>query len=486
MSAKLISLGIDAITGRPAAELSLAELGAMMELALPATRAEEAALLTRGAQTLGPPPSLGSADDLRTMGWGIVWPPDPSEIDEQLHLAKLKQALQPLIQLREEQMGAPAFTFGYQAGWSAPDFLWSEGRQITPYNMEPEVVPYYLLLVGSPAQIPWSFQTMLDAEYAVGRLWFDDLSDCRDYVSRLVKQERDPTAAVEREVLFVAPQQDEVTRWSGEQLVSPLRDWVVQQRARLGFAATALGPNERDAATRANLLARLRGPARPALLFTASHGGEWPSGSPNQQRHQGAPIFQEWPGPGVPLRVEHLFDGSSVGPDTDLTGTVVVCFACHAAGTPLQPDWLAASQHSAATQLARGPFVARLPQTLLARGAPAFIGHVSRSWATSFLHYDSVDLDEGLYLRDEYARPQIASLREVLHGLLSGQRVGHALDYLNTRWANLSAQLESLITQNAPAGRLAALWLTRLDGRGWVVLGDPAARLNFATQDERR
>ena len=480
MSTKLISLGIDAITGRPAAELSLAEMGEMMRLALPAARAEEAALRVRNAQTLGPPPSLGSADDLRTMGWGIVWPPDPSETDQQLHLAKLKQALRPLIQLREEQMGTPAFAFQYQAGWSVPDFLWGEGRQVTPYNMDTEIVPYYLLLVGSPAQIPWSFQTMLDAEYAVGRLWFDELSECRDYVSRLVRQEREQAAAVEREVLFVAPQQDEVTRWSAEQFASPLRDWVVKQRARLGFTTSTLGPNERDAATCADLLSRLRGPARPALLFTASHGGEWPSGWPHQQSYQGALVLQEWPGPGVPLRIEHLFNGASVEPDTDLTGTVVVCFACHGAGTPVQPDWLPASRHSAATRLADAPFVARLPQTLLARGAPAFIGHVSRGWATSFLHYDSVDLDEGLYLRDEYAKPQIASLREVLHGLLSGQRVGHALDYLNTRWVNLSAQLESLIAQNAPADRLAALWLTRLDGRGWVVLGDPAARIKIA------
>ena len=55
--------------------------------------------------------------------------------------------------------------------------------------MKPAKLPYYVMLVGSPEQIPFEFQYLLGVEYAVGRLSFDDATDYARYANSTIAYE---------------------------------------------------------------------------------------------------------------------------------------------------------------------------------------------------------------------------------------------------------------------------------------------------------
>src|SRR5215217_6804716 len=105
---------------------------------------------------------------LASTGWGVIFgrDVDPS----------LKSALAPLLEHRRMQAnqgGARAYhELVYWPGETAREFLNRQGAG--PGVADPRHVPYYLLIVGSPEEISFSFQYELDVQYAVGRIHFTD------------------------------------------------------------------------------------------------------------------------------------------------------------------------------------------------------------------------------------------------------------------------------------------------------------------------
>ena len=113
---------------------------------------------------------------------------------------------------------------------------------------------------------------------------------------------------------------------------------------------------------------------------------------------------------------------------------------------------------------------ARLPQAMLTHpdgGALAVIGHIDRAWAYSFVS------DRG--------KGQVQGMRDFLAGILSGYRIGHAMDRFNIRWAALSTELSQPIQASVQGTisqtHLVNRWIARDDARNYIILGDPAARL---------
>lgn len=466
----LSSTGIDAETGDYGLSAAVDELYELIEAELEVGDTGDE-VLRRERGTLGPPATV-EPDDLSDARWGIIWPPDPLTPAEKDH----QRAVQDLIDHRRAQMGGvEPQQFRLQADWDFLDFLWD--NNVEPGSMQPTKVPYYLLIVGSPERVGWEFQQKLDAEYAVGRLWFDDVADCESYVDHLLRYEDAlRTPATGREALFVGAlhPDDGPTQRSANNLVQPLHKWVHDNK-KLDFATSLLlGGEAGHQASKRHVLQRLRGRSLddtgqappPTLLFTAGHGVEFKQPTDRQPANQGALLFQDWPGPFTVPVAGHYLAGSDVADDAalELAGMLAFCFACFSAGTPVKQDWVKPTLLRSPATIADAPFVARLPQELLAKGMLAFIGHVSRAWAYSFLGTQGIG-------------PQDVTFQSTVYQLLRGQPVGHATDDLNRRTLHLTDQLETQMERDDPKGDIVTTWTARNDCRGYVVLGDPAARI---------
>jgi hypothetical protein len=425
-------------------------------------RYQQVTTRTLGVKEGVDPLKLGEA------GWGVIFAHDADPA--------IKEALQELIDLRRAQAGNYFKIYdgpkGYRPDESKTDFLARHGAGPGPAN--PDKAPYYLLIVGSPQQIPYQFQTQLDVQYAVGRIYFDTAQEFANYARSVVDAEKGKVKLPRQATFFgVANPGDRATQMSAENLVAPLQtkfhgslqDWEVSNYLH-------------EQATKSQLSRLLGGDQTPALLFTASHGMSFPIESNRQVPHQGALLCQDWPGPddwsgkgAIPH--DFYFAGDDVSSDAELLGLVAFFFACYGAGTPLD-DEFSKQAFKQRTAIAPYPFVAKLPTKLLGHprgGALAVIGHIERAWGYSFMW--------------QKAGAQTAVFESSLQRLFKGHPVGSAFEYFNQRYAELSTVLSDELEEvgfgkQVDPYELAGMWTANNDARDYAILGDPAVRLPIA------
>jgi hypothetical protein len=460
--------GIDGSTGEPFyPPASLPEMDALAR-GLPPAPQQTAAMIyrrQRGNALLG---IGGMRDgfkprDLASSGWGVVF---PQQIDPEI-----REALTPLVEHRKRQATVLAEhrfrEIEHQTLESKRTFLRRLGAGPSE-AADPDRLPYYLLLVGDPVEIPWGFQQQLGVQYAVGRICFDTAEEYARYAETVIAAETGRISRPRRLALF-GTHHDQATELMAEHLISPLRAALSSSYP----VETILGGE----ATKERLARLLGGDETPAVVFTALHGMGFPAGDARQLARQGALLCQKQPGGSGPIGPDVYLAGEDVADGARPGGLVAFFYACHGAGTPQYDAYPQRAPSGNGTLLeehrllAPRPFVASLPRRLLghpAGGALAVIGHVERTWGYSFLC--------------QGVGSQTQVFEDCLKRLLDGFPVGAALEPFALRLGQLATELtdlqqEACCGQPVDAQEMVRLWTALNDARGYTLLGDPAVRL---------
>ena len=356
---------------------------------------------------------------------------------------------------------------GYRQGESMRGFLLRHDAELGA--ADPRQLPYYLLLVGGPEEIPFSFQYDLDLRHAVGRLDLETPEAYAAYAASVVETEQawsagggtDGAPGRRRAAFFCPGNSDRISQRMRHELVDNLLARLASERA----SGWQLLPVVDDGATREELRSLFGGAGKPDFLFTACHGLVFPVNDERQRDKQGALLCRA---DAAQQPLEAAVAASDITDEACPSGLIALHFACYSAGTPARDDF-----GSARAPIAPQPFTARLPQRLLGHprgGALAVIGHVERAWTYSFTGYGKA--------------PQLNTFEDLIRRLLRGEPVGRALELVNFRWAEMAAELLTLRERaevepanGAMDALLAQVYCAARDARNYVVLGDPAVRL---------
>jgi hypothetical protein len=467
-----IPLGVRADTGQALPRLTPAD--ALQVIASPDLTDAPARANSQG--TLAPDASVDDLNDLSQTGWAVLF---ASDADPAISLQ-----LQPLLDLRKQQVerdlppgqpsrfrifeGADPYKGGVLPNQEASDWARMRGVNFTS-PVDPDKVPYYLLIVGSPARISFDFHSTFKLQWLVGRVYFDDITDYGRYAAAVVAYETSawkPMPAKNAAVWLTANQGDIATAMLSGAVAGEFRDGTppLGARSNCGFTLDCFVG---EAATKQQLTDILAGKAPhgdPAVVFTGSHGSEFampadPAAEELQRQQQGSLITQEWT-PNTPVSSACNFTAADIPAANTLPGTMVFLFACYSAGCPAFDNYYF-NKDGSSIPAAPAPLISLLAQKLLAAGALAVIGHVDRAFPYGFV--------------DVNGTPQVALIRTPLERLMQGWTVGRAIDSFTTAWSSISAMLE----KDPPTVQAVALktHIARDDARNYVALGDPAVRL---------
>ncbi|MCA9720357.1 MAG: hypothetical protein KC468_37190, partial [Myxococcales bacterium] len=437
----------------------------------------------RGVEPADFPEFGESPSSIYHQRWGVVVPRDRARAEE------LLARVRPLIKRRHEQMDAPVKVFRAPVDDSLEAAL--RWRDEVYYDGPFKEVPRYLLLLGDLDEVPASLQQVQMHETFMGRLAFRDPTGYEAYVEKLLRHEGKPAHDERSATFYTVHDGSGATRIGHRALVKPVFERAQQEQASAAYPAGELRSLGEGVLSRDDFLGVARG-TRGGVMFSMSHGAGAPSSGWQGDRetmlaHQGALSFGS----------KGKLYASELDERPFLQDCFWFMFACYGAGTPRRSrfhHWLTRlSEHRQYGGLADGVlnslpdgaapgFTAALPQRALANpyGPLAVFGHMDLAWTYGFLEFDSGKKKE---------RPD--KFYNLLLSMMEGRTAGVALfelaRYYNEKLAHIAEVYDAREERRVkgelnPAeedARLGHLWMIRQDLLGYVLLGDPAARLNY-------
>jgi hypothetical protein len=404
------------------------------------------------------------------VGWGVLLADTDavSKIDR-AHAVDAPASIKTLLAARP---GAPVFRYrpGLLAGFLRRYYADGTERDIalsgSARGIGDKKLPWYMLIVGAPRDIPWHVQYLLNLTCFTGRLDLDEDARAR-YVDALVNDWKDSAVSSNRPVVWAVDLGQPDITWLMRGTIADPVAAKLRADPQIGDKLTHLAGST---ATVAGLIDGLKR-ARPALIVTTSHGLTSPISDPAVMRKQLGLLVD---GFGASVTPDALLDGWQ--PD----GAIWYAHACCSAGSDTGTSYkgLVTAGSSVEQTLeavgALGAAVAPLPKALLGASKPAraFVGQVEPTFNYT--------------LRNPENRQVLtASIQTALYNRMFRQQpepVGMALATCYGRVGELFALWQELVRQVGQAvsgAREAALraQLMAIDQQSVVILGDPTAVL---------
>ena len=428
---------------------------------------------------LAPPPPADFREwwDPR-VGWGVILP-EVAGVDRNAPedgKTGVPEPIQRLIATRSERLKGPVPIFRYQPGSRERSVL-LRNRAAQPdasiggsgFGIGRGQIPYYLLIVGSPSEIPWDFQYLLNAMYGVGRLDLPAAGLAR-YVDALLSNWKfaEGESDVRRSLIWsVDYGGNDISTLMFNAIAKPVYEKLASDKdyatgAELVTAAEA---------THAALIDRLA-THRPRFILTTSHGNTGPlDATPNSLKQNVGLLVDQTQ---RVLKIDELLAAWSPG------GAIWYAHACCSAGTDstsifeeLVPDGPVKTVLKQVS--AEGAAIAPLPTALLSAKRPlrAFVGHVEPTFDWTVRQRETGQhitsrLQEALY--DELYRglPVAYALRKWFAG------VGRFYSMHDTASRDYAAGQDT-------EGIILACLLGARDTGSTVILGDPTVALFDST-----
>lgn len=344
--------------------------------------------------------------------------------------------------------------------------------------------PFYLLIIGPPASVPFGLQLRLCTMAAVGRICFDTSDQYRDYLTKL----RQKPATTTRNVVVFAPNHDGPTSYSARFMARPLLDEINSHtKASSGTPSKTVDLIDTPDTWRATK-AGLHGAVsdfQPAMVYAAGHGLR--SESPSTPCVTGALYCPAHAETHIPIPAQDYFSAHDLDHRRPFVESgIFFQFGCFGYGMPAAST-IAHLAPGVAGWKPAPESVCLLPRELLSmpRGPLAYVGHLDAALLLGFY-------DEQSHL--DAANNRLKPFAWLVNWLLlKGYPVGYAFggfrrsmaSVLNTTFDMVNESMRQPDNgQDTGNGmtmeqqqEVVFEMLRIIDARNFMIFGDPAVGL---------